>query len=82
MRTHVDLPASLARNRQNTVEPASQCVTSDYFRALGIPILVGRSFAPVDAASKVQVALVNHTDSKSGIQIIGIVKDSPYLDLA
>jgi predicted permease len=38
-----------------------QNVMSDYFEAMGIPIVQGRSFQPVDAASTGRVAVVNET---------------------
>lgn len=38
-----------------------QYVRSDYFETIGIPIVQGRSFQPVDAASTGMVAVVNET---------------------
>jgi putative ABC transport system permease protein len=100
VRTHVELPGASARGKEHTIEPVTQCVTSDYFRAMGTPILAGRSFSSADAASKVHVALVNQTfvreylggadpigqllrdpENHNTIQIIGVVKDAPHLDL-
>lgn len=100
-RSHVVLPALAAQKHPGYIEPVSQCVTSGYFRALGIPILAGRSFRSADTASQTHVALVNQTfareflgdqdpvgqllrdpKDKTAIQIVGLVKDSPHLDLA
>ena len=36
-------------------------VMSDYFETMGIPMLQGRSFQPIDAASAGRVAVVNET---------------------
>jgi predicted permease len=38
-----------------------QNVMSDYFEAMGVPIVQGRSFQPADAASSGMVAVVNET---------------------
>jgi predicted permease len=38
-----------------------QFVMSDYFRTMGIPIVAGRSFEAIDAASAGRVAIINET---------------------
>ncbi len=42
-------------------EPSAEthCVSPDYFRAMGIPILRGRSFGPDDVLGKPRVVLIN-----------------------
>ncbi|HLH05157.1 MAG TPA: ADOP family duplicated permease [Bryobacteraceae bacterium] len=101
VRTRIETPRLTAVARQPIIEPVSQSVTRDYFRAMGIPLLAGRSFEAHEPESKVQPALVNEAfarayfrganpvgqllrdpDSKGTIQVIGLVKDSPHLDLA
>jgi predicted permease len=51
-----------------------QIVTSDYFETMGIPIVQGRGFQPVDAVSAGMVAVVNETLVKTfwkGLNPIG-----------
>jgi putative ABC transport system permease protein len=53
VRTHVAIPG------QSVVMPICQSVTGDYFRAMGIPLLAGRSFDRHDSASKLKRAVIN-----------------------
>ena len=53
-REHPDLPAQSRRVRNNIVGP-------DFFAAMGIPLVSGRSFGPQDTASSQKVAVISES---------------------
>jgi predicted permease len=55
-------------------------ISSDYFRALGIPLLAGRSFGRGDVGNKITVAIVNEEFARQfrlGADIVGKQIDDP-----
>ena len=72
-------------------------VGPDYFRVMGIPLLRGREFSPVDRKGGPAVAIVNESFARAvfgtadpigrrfttdkTMQIVGVVKDSKYFTL-
>ena len=55
-----DMPAAVLGQRQSTaLGPVYRTVSPDYFRALRIPIIRGRSFADTDTADATPVIIIN-----------------------
>ncbi len=55
------LPEGLEPSRENVVSTLYQAISADYFQAMGIPLLEGRSFDRRDAAGAAPVAIVDET---------------------
>lgn len=55
------IPGHLQTSSEDVIYPMMRSVTSDYFRAMGTPLLEGRSFSVHDAAADIRAALVNQS---------------------
>ena len=58
-------PEGIVRTESNGVQFNGVHVGAEYFRALGVPIIMGRSFGPQDTLKSAPVAVVNQTFART-----------------
>jgi predicted permease len=66
-------PEGKARTRANAKPSEANRVGSQYFQALGVPVILGRAFGPRDVANSKHLAIVNETMAKA------LFPDTPIL---
>ena len=49
---------------EDSLHADNRTISSDYFRAMGIPLVRGRAFTPRDAANATRVAIINETSAR------------------
>jgi predicted permease len=90
-------PEGVERTRANAKSSDGNRVGAQYFEAVGMPIVMGRSFGPQDTRQSKPVTVVNETLARrlypegsalgrhlwlgGNVEIVGIVKDAKYSSL-